>query len=123
MVGGMARAVHFDNTGAGQTASATQKVDAGVSQPALLAGVEVVRDHEVPPRKRSVDVDFANAAASFAACVASPGRSSVLDGMQAQYEHSPPTSSRSTSATRRPPSARAPAQCSPGDPPPMTITS
>ena len=52
------------------------------------------------------------AAASLAACAASPGRSSVLDGMQAQYEHSPPTSSRSTSATRRPPSARAAAQCS-----------
>src|SRR5215470_16885449 len=43
--------------------------------------------------------------------------------MQAQYEHSPPTSSRSTPATRRPPSASAPAQCSPGDPPPRTITS
>ena len=56
----------------------------------------------------------AGAAASFAACAASPGRSSVLDGMHAQYEHSPPTSSRSTSATRRPPSASAPAQCSPG---------
>jgi hypothetical protein len=27
------------------------------------------------------------AAASFAACKASPGRSSVFDGMQAQYEH------------------------------------
>ena len=66
---------------------------------------------------------FANTAASFAACAASPGRSSVLDGMHAQYEHSPPTSSRSTSATRRPPSASAPAQCSPGDPPPTTITS
>jgi hypothetical protein len=35
----------------------------------------------------------------------------------------PPTSSRSTSATRSPPSTRAPAQCSPGDPPPSTITS
>ena len=63
------------------------------------------------------------AAASRAACTASPGRSSVFDGMHAQYEHSPPTSSRSTSATRRPPSASAPAQCSPGEPPPMTITS
>jgi hypothetical protein len=36
------------------------------------------------------------AAASRAPCTASPGRSSVLDGMHAQYEHSPPTSSRST---------------------------
>ena len=33
------------------------------------------------------------AATSRAWCTASPGRSSVLDGMQAQYEHSPPTSS------------------------------
>ena len=70
------------------------------------------------------DVDLArSAAASRAPCTASPGRSSVLDGMQAQYEHSPPTSSRSTRATRRPPSASSPAQCSPGEPPPMTITS
>ena len=63
------------------------------------------------------------AAASRAPWTASPGRSSVFDGMHAQYEHSPPTSSRSTTATRRPPSASAPAQCSPGEPPPSTITS
>ena len=62
-------------------------------------------------------------AASFAACAASPGRRSVFDGMQAQYEHSPPTSSRSTTATRNPPSANAPAQCSPGAPAPTTMTS
>jgi hypothetical protein len=63
------------------------------------------------------------AAASRAPWTASPGRSSVFDGMHAQYEHSPPTSSRSTMATRKPPSARAAAQCSPGEPPPSTITS
>ena len=63
------------------------------------------------------------AVASRAACTASPGRSRVFDGMHAQYEHSPPTSSRSTRATRSPPSASAPAQCSPGEPPPITITS
>src|SRR5215475_13918151 len=63
------------------------------------------------------------AAASQAPCTASPGRSNVFDGIQAQYEHSPPTSSRSTTATRKPPSASAPAQCSPGAPPPRTITS
>src|SRR5438132_14421775 len=45
------------------------------------------------------------AAAPRAPCTASPGRSSVFDGIQAQYEHSPPTSSRSTTATRSPPSA------------------
>ena len=58
MVGGMAHAVHLHDTGACQTASATKQVDAGVSEPALLAGIGVVRDHEVPPRKRSVDVDL-----------------------------------------------------------------
>src|SRR4051795_12788698 len=63
------------------------------------------------------------AAASRAPCTASPGRSKVLEGMQAQYEHSPPTSSRSTTATRSPPCANAPAQCTPGEPPPITMTS
>jgi hypothetical protein len=53
------------------------------------------------------------AAASRAPCTASPLRRSVLDGMHAPYERSPPTSSRSTTATRRPPSASAAAQCSP----------
>ena len=38
----------------------------------------------------------------------SPGRISVLLGMQPQYEHSPPTSSASTIAVRRPPSAQRP---------------
>src|SRR3954467_428611 len=65
----------------------------------------------------------AGAAASFAACAASPGRSSVFDGMQAQYEHSPPTSSRSAIATRMPPSASSPAQTSPAGPAPMTMAS
>ena len=102
---------------------AADQVDAVVGEPALLAGVGVVRDHEVAPRERRLDVDLSRARRLVAACAASPGRSSVLDGMQAQYEHSPPTSSRSTSATRRPPSASAPAQCSPGEPPPITMTS
>ena len=110
--------------GAGQSASAAKQVDAVVGKPALLAGVGVVRDHEVAPGKRRVDVDLgARPRRSRARVTASPGRSSVFDGMHAQYEHSPPTSSRSTSATRRPPSASAPAQCSPGEPPPMTMTS
>jgi len=58
-----------------------------------------------------------------AAARASPGRSRVLLGMQAQYEHSPATSSRSTTDTRMPPSARAPAQTSPAAPAPITIAS
>ena len=37
---------------------AAQQVDAVVRQPALLAGVGVVRDHEVPPRERGLDVDL-----------------------------------------------------------------
>ena len=95
-----------------------------LGEPALLAGVGVVRDHEVAPGERRLDVDLgASPPPRARACTASPGRSSVFDGMHAQYEHSPPTSSRSTSATRRPPSASAPAQCSPGEPPPMTMTS
>src|SRR5215216_889160 len=56
------------------------------------------------------------AAALRAPWTASPGRRSVFEGMHAQYEHSPRTRPRSTIATRNPPSAKAPAQCSPGEP-------
>ena len=58
-----------------------------------------------------------------AAARMSPGRMSVLLGMQPQYEHSPPTSSTSTSATCSPPDAARPATFSPAGPPPMTTTS
>ncbi len=54
----------------------------------------------------------------------SPGRSSVLLGMHAQYEHSPPTSSDfdDRDATRR--SRCNGRRCShPAEPPPITITS
>jgi hypothetical protein len=53
----------------------------------------------------------------------STGRSRALLGMQAQYEHSPPTSSCSTSTTDRPPLWARSATFSPGGPPPMTTTS
>jgi hypothetical protein len=43
--------------------------------------------------------------------------------MHPQYEHSPPTSSRSTIATDRPQSAHRPAAVSPAGPAPMTMTS
>src|SRR5919107_3883421 len=43
--------------------------------------------------------------------------------MHAQYEHSPPTSSRSTIATRMPPSASSPAQTVPAGTAPMTMAS
>src|SRR5262249_13888678 len=58
-----------------------------------------------------------------AAATTSPGRSSTLDGMQPQYEHSPPTSSRSTMPTDRPCSAQRPAATPPAGPAPMTTTS
>src|SRR6516165_3752313 len=61
--------------------------------------------------------------ARLAAARTSPGRMSVLLGMHPQYEHSPPISSRSIMATRRPPLARRPAACSPAGPAPITSTS
>ena len=54
---------------------------------------------------------------------ASYGRSSALDGMHAQNEHSPPTSRSSTIATFSPPSASRPAATSPAGPAPITTTS
>ena len=50
-------------------------------------------------------------------------RSSALDGMQAQYEHSPPTSSGSISAAVSPPRTARSAAFSPTGPAPSTITS
>ncbi len=92
------------------------------SQPAAPASEwsETMKSRHANAASRS---SSALAVASRAACTASPGRSSVLDGMHAQLEHSPPTSSRSTIATRRPASASSPAQCSPGAPAPSTMTS
>src|SRR4051794_3766395 len=72
---------------------------------------------------RSPETASAAPGASRACASASPGRSSVFDGMQAQYEHSPPTSSRSAIATRMPPSASSPAHTSPAGPAPMTMAS
>ena len=50
--GGVPRAVHLDHAGPGQPAGTAQEVDPVVRQPALLPGVGVVRDHEVPPGQR-----------------------------------------------------------------------
>ena len=62
--------------------------------------------------------------ARLAAATVSPGRSRVFEGMQAQNEHSPATSSLSTIATLfMPPSASSPAQTSPAGPAPITIAS
>src|SRR5258705_846488 len=53
----------------------------------------------------------------------SPERSRVLEGMQPQYGHSPPTSSRSTTASVSPLSLRPAAIASPATPPPRHTTS
>ena len=59
-----------------------------------------------------------------AASSTSIGRSSALLGMQAQYEHSPPSSSCSTiTAVRSLPWIAYWAAISPGGPPPITMTS
>ena len=64
-----------------------------------------------PPRPRS------------ASATAAAGRSSALLGMHAQYEHSPPTSSDSTTAAVSPPRTARLATFSPVGPAPITITS
>ena len=58
MLGGVANAVDFDRAGPGEPAAAAKQVDAVVRQPALLAGVGVVRNHEVAPGQRRRDVDL-----------------------------------------------------------------
>ena len=58
MLRGVADALDFDHAGAGQPAPAAQQVDAPARQPALLAGVGIVRHHEVPPGQRGLDVDL-----------------------------------------------------------------
>ena len=123
VLGGVSHAVDLDRTGAGEPpVPRIRSMPLSVSHCAALVSVwlDTMKSRQASAASTSTS---ALAAASFASCTASPGRSSVLDGMHAQYEHSPPTSSRSTTATRRPPSARAPAQCSPGAPAPRTMTS
>ena len=58
MPGGVAHAIDLDHARPGEPAGAAQQVDALARQPALLAGVGVVRDHEVTPGQRRVDVDL-----------------------------------------------------------------
>ena len=84
-VGGcVALAADLHDARAGEPAGAAQEIDAVVRQPALLSGVGVVRDHEVAPRERRVHVDLGARRGVERAVTASPGRSSVFDGMQAQ---------------------------------------
>ena len=58
VVGGVAHAVDLDHARPGEPAGAAQQVDALARQPALLAGVGVVGDHEVTPGERRLDVDL-----------------------------------------------------------------
>ena len=80
---------------------------------------------EVVRRERRLDVDVRVLPAAVVRGVRGlAGRRSVFDGMQAQDEGPPlRTSSPSTTATRNPPSANAPALGSPGAPAPTTMTS
>ncbi len=65
----------------------------------------------------------ATAGTARAADTAAHGRSSALLGMHAQYEHSPPTSSLSTTAHDIPLRTTRSATFSPGGPAPITTTS
>jgi hypothetical protein len=56
VVGGVAYAVHLDDTPTRQSAGAAKQVNTGLDQPPLLADIGVVRDHEVPPPERRLNV-------------------------------------------------------------------
>ncbi len=58
VVGGVPHTVHLDDADAGQPSAAAKERDVVVRQPAFLAGIRVVRDHEVTPREDRVDVDL-----------------------------------------------------------------
>jgi len=57
VLGAVAHAVDLDDTRSGEPSVATEQVDPLLRQPGLLAGVGVVRHHEVAPRQCRVDVD------------------------------------------------------------------
>ena len=54
---GVPGAVDVHHAGARQPARAAQQVDAPVREPALLAGVGIVRHHEIPPGQRGRSID------------------------------------------------------------------
>ena len=83
---------------------AAQQVDAPARQPALLAGVGVVRHHEVPPGQRGRDVDLrARAAPRARRAPPRPGAAATSTG----YTPSTSTHRRPAPAPRRPPAAPA----------------
>ena len=55
---GVPRAVDLDHANPRQPTRAAEQINALALQPALLAGVGVVGDHEVPPRQRGLDIDL-----------------------------------------------------------------
>ena len=58
MFSGVADAVDLDHAGPGQPAAAAKEVDAVLGEPTLLAGVGIVRNHEVAPGKHRLDIDL-----------------------------------------------------------------
>ena len=58
VIRGVADSVHLHHARAREPAAAAKQSYAAIGQPALLAGVGVVRDHEVAPGERRADVDF-----------------------------------------------------------------
>ena len=58
VVGGMAHAIHFDNTYSSQPANTAQQSNALGREPALLAGIGVVGNHVIAPRKRRGNVNL-----------------------------------------------------------------
>ena len=54
----MGHTVHFDHAHPGQPAGAAQQVDTLVRQPVLLAGIGVVRDHEIAICQGRLDIDL-----------------------------------------------------------------
>jgi hypothetical protein len=58
VVGGVAHTVDLDDARAGEPAAAPQQIDAVIGQPALLSSIGVVRDHEVTPGERRLDIDL-----------------------------------------------------------------
>ena len=80
--------------------------------------------HQNTRAASTADTASAAPGASRARASASSGRRSVFEGMQAQYEHSPPTSSGSTTVTSASGSSRrsVATKASPVTPAPSTTT-
>ncbi len=117
--------------GPSERTPAPDDVDPVVHAPLNLRGVVEMVDDGVAAGEHGVDVQTASRAAPASLpgrwrpiSRISTGRSSPLLGIQAQYEHSPPTSASSTITVSRPESWLAYwAAFSPAAAPPMTMTS